>query len=92
MDSTDVEQLTGKWFCNECEYKQVKKKKSYEVMIKSLIVIRENLFQKDLKGYLSNWWKILVYRTQNHINYLMKSLIFFKEVRIYLIIYNVFTQ
>ncbi|CAO3689644.1 unnamed protein product [Rhizopus microsporus] len=24
MDSTDVEQLTGKWFCNECEYKQGK--------------------------------------------------------------------
>lgn len=61
-------------------------------MIKSLIVIRENLFQKDQKGYLSNWWKILAYRIQNHINYLMKSLIFFKEVRIYLIIYNVFTQ
>lgn len=61
-------------------------------MIKSLIVIRENLFQKDQKGYLSNWWKILVYRIQNHINYLMKSLIFFKEVRIYLIIYSVFTQ
>ncbi|CEI90336.1 hypothetical protein RMCBS344292_04664 [Rhizopus microsporus] len=49
MDSTDVEQLTGKWFCNECEYKQGKPiPKGPKGLFKQLV---ENISIQNPKSY-----------------------------------------
>jgi hypothetical protein len=54
MDSADVEKLTDKWFCNECEHKKVKNGTEWVRTWLLSIIDRENWLKKDQKVFSKN--------------------------------------